>query len=213
MNLINHYWVFSKALTPKFCNHVRRYGNMTQKQMGITGETGEKHKDLNQQDIKNIQKKRDSNIVWMNDPWIYKEIKPYIALANKNAGWNYDLDFSEPCQFTEYKPGQYYGWHSDDLTKPFNDKNDVNKFGKIRKLSVTCSLSDPSEYQGGELEFDFRTYDPNLRDESKHVTQCNEVLPKGSIVVFPSFIWHRVKPVIRGIRHSLVIWNLGYPYK
>jgi len=52
-----------------------------------------------------------------------------------------------------------------------------------------------------------------MRDESKHVKQVKQILPKGSIVVFPSFIWHRVKPVTKGVRYSLVMWSLGYPFK
>ena len=43
--------------------------------------------------------------------------------------------------------------------------------------------------------------------------QCKEILPKGSIIVFPSYVWHRVKPVKKGTRYSLVLWNLGYPFK
>ena len=60
---------------------------------------------------------------------------------------------------------------------------------------------------------DFRNYDPNMRDESKHIRSVPEILPKGSIVVFPSHLWHRVKPVTRGTRYSLVVWHLGYPFK
>ena len=52
-----------------------------------------------------------------------------------------------------------------------------------------------------------------MRDELKHRIQCKEILPKGSIIVFPSFLWHRVKPVTKGVRYSLVVWNLGYPFK
>jgi PKHD-type hydroxylase len=78
---------------------------------------------------------------------------------------------------------------------------------------MTCQLRDGSEYEGGELEFDFRNYDPNMRDESKHIKKIKQILPKGSIVVFPSFVWHRVKPVTKGTRYSLVMWSLGYPYK
>ena len=85
--------------------------------------------------------------------------------------------------------------------------------GKVRKLSVTCQLTDGSEYKGGELEFDFRDYNPNMRDESKHLVQAKEILPKGSIIVFPSYLWHRVKPVTKGVRYSLVVWNLGHPFK
>jgi PKHD-type hydroxylase len=78
---------------------------------------------------------------------------------------------------------------------------------------MTCQLTDGSEYQGGELEFDFRNYDPHMRDESKHRVQCKEILPKGSIIIFPSFVWHRVKPVRSGTRYSLVVWHLGRPFK
>ena len=60
---------------------------------------------------------------------------------------------------------------------------------------------------------DFRNYDPHTRDELKHLRQAKEILPKGSIIVFPSFVWHRVKPVKKGTRYSLVTWNLGYPFK
>jgi PKHD-type hydroxylase len=98
--------------------------------------------------------------------------------------------------------------------KPY-DRKDANnpEHGKIRKLSMTCQLTDGSEYEGGELEFDFRNYDPHMREEAKHLKQAKEILPKGSIIVFPSFVWHRVKPVTKGVRYSLVMWNLGYPFK
>jgi len=78
---------------------------------------------------------------------------------------------------------------------------------------MTCQLTDGSEYEGGELEFDFRNYDPHMREESQHLKQAKEILPKGSIIVFPSFVWHRVKPVTKGTRYSLVMWNIGYPFK
>jgi PKHD-type hydroxylase len=144
----------------------------------------------------------------MNDRWIYKEIQPYVHMANRNAGWNFEWDWSEACQFTIYKKGQYYDWHCDSWDKPYPHEGPTN--GKIRKLSVTVSLTDPKEYKGGELEFDFRNEDP---DKEPNTRTCTEILPKGSLVVFPSFVWHRVKPVTKGVRHSLVIWNLGYPFK
>ena len=74
-------------------------------------------------------------------------------------------------------------------------------------------MTDGSEYEGGELEFDYRDYSPNKRDELKHVIKANKILKKGSIVVFPSCMWHRVKPVRKGTRYSLVIWNVGHPYR
>lgn len=208
MNLKNHYWYFTSVLSPKFCNEIIEYGKRNQEEFARTG--GFKEKDLSKDQIKEIKKKRNSNIVWMNDQWIYKEILPYVHAANRNSGWNFNFDYSESCQFTKYGPGQYYGWHCDSWNEPYTDKNNPDMFGKIRKLSVTCSLSDPSEYTGGELEFNFN--DPE-KTKKQNMRKCIEILPKGSICVFPSFVWHRVCPVKKGTRYSLVIWNLGESFK
>ena len=218
MNISNYYWYFSGVLTPKFCDDVIQYANSKKETMAITGGYGRernlKDKPLNKDEIRDLKKKRNSDLVWLSEQWIYKEIQPYVNIANKNAGWNFEWDRSEACQFTKYKHNQYYDWHCDSWDKPYEreDKNDPDN-GKIRKLSMTCQLTDGSEYTGGELEFDFRNYDPHMRDESKHVRSVPEILPKGSIVVFPSHLWHSVKPVTRGPRYSLVVWHLGYPFK
>ena len=209
MNLSNYYWYFSGVLTPKFCDDVIKYALSKEEVMARTG--AYKNKKLKKQEVLDLKKKRNSDLVWLNDKWIYREIHPYVHLANKNAGWNFEWDRSESCQFTKYKHNQYYDWHTDPWDKPY-DKEGPDK-GRVRKLSMTCQLTDGSEYKGGELEFDFRDYDPNMRDESKHIKTVKEILPKGSIVVFPSHLWHRVKPVTRGTRYSLVVWHLGYPFK
>jgi len=210
MNLNNNYWYFESALTPKFCDEIIAYANSQKEVMARTGGYG--NKKLNKEEVKNLQRKRKSDLVWLNDTWIYKELHPYVHEANRAAGWNFDWDRSESCQFTKYKLNQYYDWHCDSWDKPY-DKPDTPEHGKIRKLSMTCQLTDGSEYEGGELEFDFRNYDPHMREEAKHLKQAKEILSKGSIIVFPSFLWHRVKPVTKGTRYSLVVWNLGYPFK
>lgn len=211
MNLTNHYWYFQSVLTPRFCDEVIRYGTAHEEQLALTGGFDKKDpKKLNEEELRDLKKKRDSNIAWLNDTWIYREIHPYIKEANRQAGWNFDWDFSESCQFTKYKLNQYYDWHCDSWDKVYDKPDDPNSHGKIRKLSVTCSLSNPEDYVGGELEFDFRNNDP---DKQQTIRACTEILPRGSICVFPSFVWHRVKPVVKGTRYSLVIWNLGYPYR
>jgi PKHD-type hydroxylase len=212
MNLQNYYYYFENALTPRFCDEVIKYGTSQQEQLALTGGQTikiQEGKDLKEEDLKDLKKKRDSNIAWLNDRWIYNEIQPYIHEANKLAGWNFDWDYSESCQFTKYKLNQFYDWHCDSWEGAYNNSNDLNLHGKIRKLSVTCSLSDPKDYEGGELEFDFRNMDP----DKTTVRKCAEISQRGSIVVFPSHVWHRVKPVTKGIRYSLVIWNLGYPFR
>ena len=212
MNLLNYYWYFQSAIPKRICDDIVRYGKSLQDQMALTGGYG--NRPLNKKETKNLKKKRNSDIVWMNDRWIYKEIQPYINQANINAGWNFEWNWSESCQFTKYTKGQFYDWHCDSWEKPYDRKDPNNpEHGKIRKLSMTCQLTDGSEYKGGELEFDFRNYDPHMRDESKHKVQCKEILPKGSIIVFPSFVWHRVKPVVSGTRYSLVVWHLGKPFR
>ena len=207
----NYYWYFKSALTPKFCDDVIAYDNEQKEVMARTG--GYLNKKLNKQEVLDLKRKRNSDLVWLSEPWIYKEIHPYVHEANRLAGWNFEWDWTESCQFTKYKLNQYYDWHCDSFGKIFDSPNDINVNGKIRKLSMTCQLTDGSEYQGGELEFDFRNYDPNMRDESKHLRKANEILSKGSIIVFPSDVWHRVKPVTSGTRYSLVAWHLGRPFR
>jgi PKHD-type hydroxylase len=211
MNLQNYYYYFQNALTPRFCDELVKYGKLQQEQIALTGgqtEKVNKGKPLDDKDILDLKKKRDSNIAWLNDRWIYKEIQPFIHQANRLANWNFDWDFSESCQFTKYGPGQHYGAHCDSWESPYANADNKDTFGKIRKLSVTCSLSDPSEYEGGELEFQFRN-----QDDPTPKKKCVEILPRGSICVFPSFVWHEVRPVTKGVRYSLVIWSLGYPFK
>lgn len=211
MNFRNNYWAFQNVLPHHLCNSIIRYALTKQDQTALTGGTTN-FKNLNQQRQRNLFKQRNSKIVWLNDPWIYRSIMPFVAKANINAGWNFQYDVSEQCQFTKYGEGQFYDWHCDSFDDPYGERNQKNvsdEFkGKIRKLSVTVSLSDPNTYRGGELEFSF-SGSPNQRPVTE---ECKTILPKGSIVVFPSYVWHRVKPVLSGTRYSLVIWNCGNPF-
>ena len=216
MNLEYYYWYFQSVIPPKICDDIIEYGKSQQEQIALTG--GYDPEKVSEDDIKDVSKKRKSNIVWMNDTWIYKEIHPYIHEANEKAGWNFDWDWSESCQFTKYGVGQYYGWHCDSWEKPYSrpplaDGTRPIDHGKIRKLSVTISLSHPDEYVGGNLELDFRNQVDWDRNKKAAIHSCDGIRPRGSIIVFPSFVWHRVAPVTKGTRYSLVIWNLGYPFK
>mgnify|MGYP003674358361 FL=1 len=210
MNLKHHYWFFKKAIPKKTCDEIIKYGLTKNKNVAVTGGTvleklkGAKKKKA----ILNLKTKRDSNVVWIEEKWLYDLIQPYVHIANENAGWNFEWDRSEAVQFTIYKKNQYYGWHCDSWTDPYKNVH-KNFDGKIRKLSVSVSLSDSSKYTGGELEFDLRNKDPGINT----ITECKEIKEGGSVVVFPSFLWHRVKPITKGTRYSLVMWNLGKLFK
>jgi len=212
MNLTNYYYYWANVIPHRICDMIIQYGKSIKQDTAITGGIGRdrdlKAQPLTKAELKDLKKKRDSNICWVNDRWIYKEIQPYVRMANEMAGWNFQWDWTESCQFTIYKKGQYYDWHCDSWDKPYTEEGPTK--GKIRKLSNIVQLTDPKEYEGGELEFDFRQYDP---DKKRKTQIAKEITPKGSIIVFPSFVWHRVKPVTKGLRYSLVNWNLGWPFK
>ena len=110
MNLSEYFWFFQSVIPERICNDIVSYGKSLESGMAITGgyDTGKK---LDEKEIKDLKKSRHSDVVWLNDQWIYKEIQPYVNKANVNAGWNFDWDWSESCQFTKYGVGQYYGWH------------------------------------------------------------------------------------------------------
>jgi len=215
MNLQYYYWYFDNVLSNKFCDRVINEALERQKLLGITHEEEKVSKrrkvkkNLTKKDLSKLKQVRDSSIVWMNDKFIYDTINPFIHKANENAQWNYDLSWAESCQFTIYEKGGHYGWHCDSYMKPYDKPSEPNFHGKVRKLSVTVSLSDPKNYKGGELEFDFRNN--NNGKPARRVVK--EIKKRGSIVVFPSYLWHRVKPVTSGTRYSLVIWNIGAPFK
>jgi PKHD-type hydroxylase len=181
---------------------------------------------------KNVEQERyvrDSEVAWFNDTWLYELIHPFLHKANNEAGWNYEWDFSESFQFTKYNKGGFYGWHADGTScnfgkykrhipgvspttpdggpiKGYTDNH--NMIGKVRKLSITINLNKPDEYDGGNLKFDFG---PHAAGKRFH--EVEEIRPQGSIIVFPSYVYHQVTPVTRGTRYSLVLWSLGQPFR
>ena len=188
MNISNYYWYFTSAIPPKLCDDIIKYGLSQAETMARTGGYGDR--ELTKEEIKDMKRKRNSDLVWLNDPWIYKELHPYIHQANRNAGWNFDWDRSESCQFTKYKLNQYYDWHCDDWNAPYQRRLDDPTNGKARKLSVTCSLSDPKDYKGGDLI---------LYEDEKGVKIPRE---QGTLILFPSYVMHEVTKVSKGERNS-----------
>jgi PKHD-type hydroxylase len=172
---------------------------------------------------------RDSEVTWFSDQWIYDLVYPFLNEANEKAGWKYEFDYSEPFQFTIYHPGGFYGWHADGFSDHLGAykrfipgispttanggilkgyTNNLNMINKVRKLSMTINLNAPGEYEGGNLKFDFGPHSSGTRFH-----ECEEIRPQGSIIIFPSFVYHQVTPVTKGTRYSLVLWSLGAPFK
>ena len=140
-------------------------------------------------------KTRTSHISWI--PFkkmqpMYKKIEQVMKATNGNHFGFDGMQITEMAQYTEYPEGGFYEWHVD------NDVNCVHE-PPVRKISMTCLLSPEHEFEGGDLE---------LMAEGKVAK-----LKQGHAIFFASFIRHRVKPVIRGRRQSLVMWFGGTPFK
>jgi len=140
-------------------------------------------------------KTRTSHISWIpfkKTPEMYKDIELAMKTANGNHFGFDGMQLTEYAQYTEYPEGGFYDWHVD---------NDVNCQHEppVRKISMTCLLSPENEFEGGELE---------LMAEGKVAK-----IKQGQAVFFASFIRHRVAPVTRGVRKSLVMWFGGTPFK
>jgi len=140
-------------------------------------------------------KKRITTISWIpfkEMEHMYQDLDRFIQKANLNHFGFDDIRVTEQAQFTEYPVGGFYDWHMD---------CDVNMQHEppVRKISMTLLLNDPSEFEGGHLEL----MAPGRFAELK----------QGHAIVFASFINHRVQPVTRGMRQSLVVWFGGKPLK
>lgn len=141
---------------------------------------------------------RSSIVKWIpqNDQWswLYDKMINMASIAN-TALWNFDLHTApEQIQFTEYHASQggHYGWHQDIGPGMLS----------LRKVSITVQLSGPEDYQGGDLQI-WQGGD-NPIDAPKG---------KGTVVIFPSYMMHRVTKVTSGIRRSLVLWVGGEHYR
>ena len=134
---------------------------------------------------------RRSKIYWLPKTDEFLEIyTTFFQLINKcnNEFYQFKLnEITEQIQYTVYNSEDqgYYDWHLDMGPGKAN-----------RKLSLVCQLSDPAEYEGGELQI----------NTGKIIVPEKD---KGTVIIFPSYLLHRVTPVTKGIRRSLVLWIEG----
>ena len=206
----NDWFYFTDGLDKKTCNKIRNSAKGKWEKSGVDTKENitDEERISGAKPIYDIDKKvRISDVVWTNDQWIYDTIWPYMEEANEQAGWKYDIKGAEDMQITRYKKGGFYYFHKDgkgDHLSAYNDPNNEVMHGHVRKLSMTVLLNDNYE----EGEFQFATY-----SKEKCKIETPEFNKIGSIIVFPSDMEHRVAPVTKGIRYSLVVWFLGPPFK
>jgi len=140
---------------------------------------------------------RKCKVAWMaNTPeteFVYNKLAEYINFANAKY---YDFDlfgFVEDFQYTVYDGSEsHYGWH---LDMPASGNM------PYRKLSFVLQLSDPADYEGGNLEL-YTSSKPTCMEKKRGISH-----------LFPSYLLHRVTPVTKGIRKTLVVWVNGNRFK
>jgi PKHD-type hydroxylase len=178
-----HSWAYwDKAFTKEECEQIIEIGNKKTHQQATTRGS-------------DIDKIRKSEVTWLYPSddldWVYRRMTDIITNLNEKY-FKFDLfGATEGFQFTKYQaPSGKYGKHIDSVP------NTV-----IRKLSFTLQLSDPQDYEGGDL--------------CLYLGDKPEVMKKeqGFVALFPSYVLHEVKPVTKGTRYSLVSWITGKPFK
>jgi PKHD-type hydroxylase len=185
-NQTNYYW-FQEGFTPE---ELIRIEELTQDLDFVKGQTesGEESPQM-----------RNSQIKWVpfspETKWIYDKLGEYAWEANQEM-FQFDIDYMpENIQYTEYYGSDEggYEWHMD-----IGSTDNMN----LRKISITVQLSDSDEYEGGDLQLWMGGTQPYTAPRGK-----------GNVIVFPSFMLHRVTPVTSGTRKSFVIWLGGGHYK
>ena len=173
--------------TPDQCNQIIASGRAQKPQEAKIG--------MNKPGGGTDTKKRVTTISWI--PFkemghMYQDLNLFIQKTNENHFGFGDIRVTENAQFTEYPEGGFYDWHMD---------CDVHMTHEppVRKISMTVLLNDPSEFEGGHLE---------LMAPGKFAE-----LKQGHAIIFASFLNHRVNPVTRGMRQSLVVWFGGKAFR
>ena len=174
---------------------------------------------------------RKSGVAWLDRDaklsdglTIFDHITPHVRQVNEEF-FKFDLSFHETYQFTTYKYDpdrkEHYSWHCDGHHTPYTEeecKNDplINeRLNTYRKLSYSVNLSHPDEYEGGHFEWTdpFGLNPQTMTPDNITYRAEQKAREQGSIIVFPSFVYHQVTPVIRGMRHSLVGWIAGPTFR
>ena len=145
----------------------------------------------------NLNKHRISDVSWVTNEFWNKTFLSIIRDVNHQWGINFDIQAIQSPQLTRYvAPGGHYDYHLDSTgVWPESDS------GLVRKLSMVCLLNDRSEFEGGDFEF-------KLCSNPMQIS-----LNKGDVLVFPSYILHRVTTVTKATRYYVFCWALGDMFK
>ena len=207
--ITNEWYIFGKdTIDKKTCMKIRRWASKRWTASAVDtqqGTTDEERKTGRKGDYKPDSKVRISDVAWCNEQWLYDIVFPYMHEANQEAGWRYDIKAAESAQITRYKKGGFYNFHRDgngDHLSAYNNPKNTFMHGYVRKLSMSVILND--NFEGGAFQF------ASYAKEGCAITPIEA--SGGSVIIFPSSIEHRVAPVTKGTRYSVVTWFVGPPF-
>lgn len=179
-----NYYQFPDMFTEEEVEFIKQWGETFEQ---LPGEIGDSEELSVNDEI------RISTISWIpftaGTEWIYNRLAECALTANKEMDWNFHLSgFGDEMQYTKYYGTDkgHYSWHGD-----------IGPGVPHRKLSIIVQLSDESDYEGGLVQLSRGSHTVDVAKE------------KGTVIVFPSFVLHRVLPVTSGNRQSLVSWVSG----
>ena len=181
------WYFFENGFTDSGINDIKEYGESLDFGDGVLAESA--NVDYNV---------RKSRTAWIDinpdTEWIFDRITEMVLEANHEM-WGYDLyGCEESIQYAKYFGGiqdsDFYDWHID-----------CSESQNQRKISVIVQLTDPSEYEGGDVHF--------------KIGPGSTIFPKekATVFIFPSYCLHKVEPITSGMRESLVLWVSGPPYR
>ena len=200
------FYIFPRAISKDDCNKYLKYclkhsdwedASTIAKGYQDIRSSDEKEFDEKSQKFDYEMRKTDVSFITDKDNLMNELVWGFIREANKQF-FNYNLDYFQAIQFARYQNGGHYDWHQDVSGSPAEGK-------ECRKLSLTMSLTDHTTYDGGYLEF-YNGEKPYEHDEHN---VAKDVKDQGSVIVFDSRDWHRVTPVTKGVRYSIVCWTVG----
>jgi len=209
------FYIFPRAVPKKECKQLLKYcikntefENASVLNKGSTDSGGKEEIERMVDDRSRIDpkvRKTDVGFITGKDNRVNELVWGYLREANELI-FKYKLKYFQPVQFARYRNGGHYDWHQ--------DASGQNAHGESRKLSLTFCLTDPNVYEGGELQFytgDRPMEDLELPDgtiiPSAQIYQ--DIRDQGSVIVFDSKDYHRVTPVTKGTRYSVVCWTVG----
>jgi len=187
---MNTYCCYKEELPKALCKGLFNIGKELNKEEAAVFKEGNAVK---------MEEVRNNKIAWLENPELTSILQMYVEKANKEAGWNFNMNCYETPQVSFYGKGQFYDWHTDSGVETASDPF-------VRKLSVSVTLDD--NFKGG----DFQIQDWVHPQSSKKFSTVKDMRRAGSIAVFPSFIFHRVTKIKEGELSSLVCWFIGEPF-